>query len=894
MAEVTGDFGGTPIQLNNAATEATLKQLVQAIGILAAKQGKDVKSQAALEKELKKFQQQLDKAGKSTAKTIKSQDDEIKKRDALNASVDEATAKQERAAKVTELGIKSVRGLANAAENTITKMTGLMSQMASMGNSFSSAASMFNSLPLVGGLVGGAFSAIAASGDKVFNSFKQSAAVGANFNGSMREMVNSASSAGLTMDQFSGIIAKNGEALALMGGSTTAGAMQLAKMGRIIRTSPIGDDLARLGFSTEDISNGMARFGGMMAKSGKQMDATALAKTSAEYLKNLDAVSRLTGISKDALQAETDARMADAQYRLMLAKLDPEGAKNLELMMSSIPKEHQAGLKEIMATGTATSEEAIAAMAFMAKTGQSAMALGEQMRTTGTLTKEQAIAFDKSRQSEMKTMAEEAKGRGGVINTIGNFGDAVQQKLVVGVLDSAARTKDLGQVMSEQAKEQQDAAKKQKDSMDPAAMQKFQQDIAEMSNKMTMLLAQHMPMLMSAFETLSKFINDYAVPIFQTVMDNFKEIVAGIAIVKGSLIAFSVAAKANEIKKSLAGTRGHTRITPMYVEDVGGGGGFDRNKRGRGGRGGKAGGLTKAATGAATATNAATATKAATGAADAASGASKAGTAMKALKGAGALGAVVSVGMLGSELSNISEQEKKGELTKEAAKEKKGEAIGETGGGLVGAAAGAKAGAVLGTMAGPIGTIVGGLVGGIGGGLLGMWGGKKAGGAVAATPKGAATNQTDAETARLARGAPPPAPTPVEPVALDYSSPEASLKTFAMQQRSNLVKGEVKSPKTGAVDAARQTMVADAETKKQAEALKQAKLAEAEAKLAKDTEVGKIMSTDAQSSEESAAKALNTTMMELLRVTKENNRIAEKQLSAQESLGGDLFLNAAA
>jgi hypothetical protein len=892
MAEVTGDFGGTPIQLNNAATEATLKQLVQAIGILAAKQGKDVKSQAALEKELKKFQQQLDKAGKSTAKTIKSQDDEIKKRDALNTSVDESTAKQERAAKVTELGIKSVRGLADAAENTITKMTGLMSQMASMGNSFSSAASMFNSLPLVGGLVGGAFSAIAASGDKVFNSFKQSAAVGANFNGSMREMVNSASSAGLTMDQFSGIIAKNGEALALMGGSTTAGAIQLAKMGKIIRSSPVGDDLARLGFSTEDISNGMARFGGMMAKSGKQMDATALAKTSAEYLKNLDAVSRLTGISKDALQAETDARMADSQYRLMLAKLDPEGAKNLELMMSSIPKEHQAGLKEIMATGTATSEEAIAAMAFMAKTGQSAMALGEQMRTTGTLTKQQAIAFDKSRQSEMKTMAEEAKGRGGVINTIGNFGDAVQQKLVVGVLDSAARTKDLGEVMSEQAKEQQEAAKKQKDSMDPAAMQKFQQNIAEMSNKMTMLLAQHMPMLMSAFDTLTKFVNDYVVPIFKTVMDNFKEIVAGIAIVKGALIAFGVAAKAAQIKRELM-SPGSSPARPMWTKEVGGPGGLGGDdgpdKKRKGGRKGKGGGLAKASAGAADA-------------ADAAKGASKGANAMKYVKGAGALGAVVGIGMLGSELSDISEQEKTGEITKEVAKEKKGEAIGETGGGLAGGLAGAKLGAMGGAAIGSIvpvvgtavGAAVGAALGGIGGGLLGMWGGKKAGGAVAATPKGAATNQADAETARLSRGAPPPAPTPVAPVALDYSSPEASLKTFAMQQRSNLVKGEVKSPKTGAVDAARQTMVADAETKKQAETLKQAKLAEAEAKLAKDKEVGKIMSTDAQSSEESMTKALNTTMMELLRVTKENNRIAEKQLSAQESLGGDLFLNAAA
>jgi hypothetical protein len=504
----------------------------------------------------------------------------------------------------------------------------------------------------------------------------------------------------------------------------------------------------------------------------------------------------------------------------------------------------------------------------MAKTGQSAMALGEQMRTTGTLTKEQAIAFDKSRQSEMKTMAEEAKGRGGVINTIGNFGDAVQQKLVVGVLDSAARTKDLGEVMSEQAKEQQDAAKKQKDAMDPAAMQKFQQNIAEMSNKMTMLLAQHMPMLMSAFDTLTKFVNDYVVPIFKLVMDNFGLVVTAIGLFKAAL-------KLRELMGP-----GSSFSRPMWTKDVGGGVGGDGGRRGRKNR---AGGVTKAATGAATAT------KAATGAADVASGASKGANAMKYVKGAGALGAVVGVGMLGSELSDISEKEKKGELTKEVAKEKKGEAIGETGGGLVGAAAGAKAGALLGTLAGPIGTVVGGLVGGIGGGLLGMWGGKKAGGAIAATPKGAATNQSDAETARLARQAPPP-----DPVALDYSSPESSLKTFAMQQRSNLVKGEVKSPNAGTVDAARQSMVADSETKKQAEALKQAKLAEEEAKLAKDANATKMMSTDAQSSEESAAKALNTTMMELLRVTKENNRIAEKQLSAQESLGGDLFTNVAA
>jgi hypothetical protein len=41
MAEVTGNFGENPIELNNAATETTLKQLLAAMMILAKGAGKD-------------------------------------------------------------------------------------------------------------------------------------------------------------------------------------------------------------------------------------------------------------------------------------------------------------------------------------------------------------------------------------------------------------------------------------------------------------------------------------------------------------------------------------------------------------------------------------------------------------------------------------------------------------------------------------------------------------------------------------------------------------------------------------------------------------------------------------------------------------------------------------
>ena len=52
MADVTGSFGQEEVVLNNAATEATLKQLLGAMQIVAAKAKSEFKNQAELDKAL--------------------------------------------------------------------------------------------------------------------------------------------------------------------------------------------------------------------------------------------------------------------------------------------------------------------------------------------------------------------------------------------------------------------------------------------------------------------------------------------------------------------------------------------------------------------------------------------------------------------------------------------------------------------------------------------------------------------------------------------------------------------------------------------------------------------------------------------------------------------------
>jgi hypothetical protein len=99
-----------------------------------------------------------------------------------------------------------------------------------------------------------------------------------------------------------------------------------------------------------------------------------------------------------------------------------------------------------------------------------------------------------------------------------------------------------------------------------------------------------------------------------------------------------------------------------------------------------------------------------------------------ALKGAGRglargipiLGTVLTAGMLASDLSGVSEQEEKGEITQKEAYQAKGGAIGGAGGALAGAAGGA----ALGTLLLPgIGTVIGGIAGGILGSMAGEAGG---------------------------------------------------------------------------------------------------------------------------------------------------------------------------
>lgn len=534
---VTGYFGNEEIRLDNAASEETLKQLISAVGVLTAKTQSAVKSQRDFAGELEDFYKELEKAareGRNLAAQSKnygrSQQENTDATDDNTESLYENTEaledqrdqiyKEIRDREKLGAGIRSVQ---SSFTSLIGIVTNTVSNIAGMGNSMSSAAGSFKALGPAGEILSAGFEPVAAAAERVFSEFQQISQVGANFSGDINGMINAASSAGLTLEDYTQVVKNNSQSLALLGGSVDAGAKRLTQLGSAIRKSELGNELARLGFSTVDINEGFATYAGQLARTGRLegMSNQQLILQTGQYLKNLDALSKLTGESKEALQQQQDALMADAQFRVMRRKLDVEGQQELDAFIKTVPEAHRAGLKEILATGTATTEAGEAVMAYFGDTAREAQALHSSMRQTGTLTREQTVGLYDAYSAEAKRFADSPIGQ-----TVGQFIPELND-FYIAASDVAGRTKTLAQIYAEAETNTQGAL----EGLDPAIFKTFQENIAQTSNQMTQFLvnSEMFDKFRASFETLTPVINDIAQGAFKVLEDTIYAVAAAAA-----------------------------------------------------------------------------------------------------------------------------------------------------------------------------------------------------------------------------------------------------------------------------------------------------------------------------------------------------------------------------
>ena len=327
MAEkVTGVIGQEDVVLENAATEATLLKLLKAMGSKG-----DGGSKGGGGEESKK---QLAALAKQTGKTTK-----------------ELEELEEAANNVGNVYIRGIGQIANA-------FKGLTGELLTGGDRISDFTShvtgALESIPIVGGLIGGIGQLLISTIDNQIDTFRDLSKVGIDFGENLYEASYMATKTSLTMEQYQGVITTNAEMLAKLGGSAGNGAKAFtALLGNVSKNSQL---FLQLGMTMEEVSEYTAdyvtqqqRLGRGERLSSKQSLASAQA-----YIKEVDKLAKATGKQRDEISGAMNEVSNDKRLKGVMAGLDETARLAITstvTMLSARDAELGEAVKEMIATG---------------------------------------------------------------------------------------------------------------------------------------------------------------------------------------------------------------------------------------------------------------------------------------------------------------------------------------------------------------------------------------------------------------------------------------------------------------------------------------------------------------------------------------------------------------
>lgn len=189
---------------------------------------------------------------------------------------------------------------------------------------------------------------------KTQKAFKDISDTGAVFGGGMTELRNVAVSAGLDVAQLATVVRSSKDDLVGMGLGLGEATKRIAGVSKELRTSELGTQLRKLGYSAEEQASLAASVSARMSAAGdtRVRSDAEVAKMTAQYGKDLKVLGDITG--QDAKKAMEKARMQAQEQDLLaeaMAKGGPEAVKKLESQLASMPESMKKGYMEFVSTG---------------------------------------------------------------------------------------------------------------------------------------------------------------------------------------------------------------------------------------------------------------------------------------------------------------------------------------------------------------------------------------------------------------------------------------------------------------------------------------------------------------------------------------------------------------
>ena len=442
MVQVTYQGGGMDGVTSNAASEATLQQLLKALG------GSGTGAGAGASAEYQKAQKQgtigQKAANAAQGKTTKS-----------TTAMGKAAQTAGKGLKLVASAAKGVMGMAiGAIGNVANTAANLGKELVVGGNrltDFSKHLSgLASTIPLVGGLLGGAIETLVGMVQGQIDVFRQLSNTGIDFGGSMFTTMQMATETGLSLEQFAGAIAEGSNNLSMMFGGATEGARRFAGLQRELKGS-IGE-LNRLGVSLDEVGTFTNDYLEIQRISGrfKQMDDRALAQGTKDYIMQLDQLAKVTGMSRKEAAAALREQATDKRLQSLFATMDEATRKTVDnslAMMGNVGPEFKEGLTELIATGGAPlSDYSKGLVATMPEVGEAARKLRE-----GSISNEEFVAVVKRNQAQMQKFVGE---NGKMISTVAATGNGLYNAAL-----DVAKAGEIAGELSEAQKQQQEAQK---------------------------------------------------------------------------------------------------------------------------------------------------------------------------------------------------------------------------------------------------------------------------------------------------------------------------------------------------------------------------------------------------------------------------------------------------
>jgi len=546
MPEVTGTIGNDHVELNNAATEATLKL------ILAGIKGSSKEAAAAIDK--------LAKNAGLDPDTIKKVNDELE---------DNSTSLY----KLGQLyGRVSIPLL--ALEEQFKKYSPLVKTLTDGSGNVSSA---FNQLGAtipgaLGVLLKGA-GALAGIQQDYLKSYQTMTQSGVGFGGSLTDMRKAASDSFLTLGQFTKLISENGEAFAKMGSTAGEGAKSFVKLSNTLINSPVGEHLLNLGLTTEEVNQKLVNYinqtGG---RNKKEMENTeAITQAMGAYYTELDKLTQFTGVSTKKMEEEQKKAAANAAFQRKMATLDDKERAKLQAAYDAAAASGIKGATDlVMSTALNLPPMTEAARQLQGIAPQVANEFNAMTKTAmarGTEMEDVEKHFIKAGEASQQFSKQTGETADALIMGNGKMGDTFNS--LIGFSNTLnTKGNDLGKAFKETAVEQKERDKSQAADAVQAqlALQKLQQELLanllpvfkELSgivNKVTLFMTEHSKVLLSlvgllvAYKAIQTTIN--VIEKAKTAGRGIKSVFGG-----GSNVAGGLASKATGTAGNVANSAG--------------------------------------------------------------------------------------------------------------------------------------------------------------------------------------------------------------------------------------------------------------------------------------------------------------------------------------------------